>query len=68
MDTNNLSGKIITRNIQARFGWSSNFPYFRDTAPIAVPKRLEDFIRDASASQKNAWRQSIPRLQDEDNR
>ena len=48
---------------QARFGWSSNFPYFRDTAPIAVQKRLEDFIRDASASQKNAWKQSIPRLQ-----
>ncbi len=24
-----------------------------------------DFIRDASASQKNAWQQSIPRLQNE---
>lgn len=54
-------------NIQARFGWSSNFPYFRDAAPIAVQIRLEDFIRDASTSQKNAWRQSIPRLQREVN-
>ena len=54
-------------NNQARFGWSSSFPYFRDTAPIAVQKRLEDFIRDASSSQKNAWRQSIPRLQNEVN-
>ncbi len=52
---------------QARFGWSSNFPYFSDTAPIAVPKWLEDFIRDASFSQKNAWRQLIPRLQNEVN-
>ena len=67
MDTNNLNGKELAFNNQARFGWSSNFPYFRDTAPIAVQKRLEHFIRDASTSQKNAWRQSIPRLQNEVN-
>lgn len=52
---------------QARFGWSSNSPYFRDTAPIGVQKRLEDFIRDASSSQKYAWSQSIPQLQNEVN-
>ncbi len=52
---------------KARFGWSSTFPHFSETAPNVVQKRLEDFIRDASSSQKTAWKQSIPKLQDEVN-
>ncbi len=67
MDNDFFNSRENINDKQARFGWSSNFPYFRDTAPIAVQKKLEDFIRDASTSQKNAWKQSIPKLQDEVN-
>ena len=63
----NSIGNDSYSNMQARFGWSSTFPHFSETAPTVVQKRLEDFIRDASNSQKNAWKQSIPKLQDEVN-
>ncbi|MBU1671275.1 MAG: DUF2075 domain-containing protein [Actinobacteria bacterium] len=49
----------------ARRGWDSGFPEFRDTPPRLVRVRLQDFVKDASGSQVRAWDESIPELQDE---
>jgi hypothetical protein len=50
---------------RARYGWTSDFPTFRDTAPRVVRGRLQDFIRDASPEQVRAWDDAIPKLQTE---
>ena len=40
---------------QARYGWESPFPEFRDAAPRAIRAALQKFIADAS-------REQVPRL------
>lgn len=49
----------------ARRGWSSSFPEFRQASVVSILGSLEDFVRDVSRSQEEAWRDSIPRLQHE---
>ena len=49
--------------IQARHGWGSVFPLFRDTAPRVIVGKLRDFVTDVSPEQIRAWDDSIPRLQ-----
>lgn len=50
---------------QARYGWNSDFPAFRDAAPRVIRGELHRFIADASKEQIRAWDDSIPLLQDE---
>ena len=50
---------------QARRGWDSNFPRFRDAKPRVIKIELERFVRDASREQVRAWEESIPLLQSE---
>ncbi len=50
---------------RARYGWESDFPGFRETAPAIIRERLETFVRDASPEQVRAWADSIPPLQRE---
>jgi hypothetical protein len=50
---------------EARHGWSSNFPIFRETEPRVVRGRLQAFLPDVDASQLRAWDDSIPKLQRE---
>jgi len=50
---------------EARYGWGSDFPRFRDTPTRIIRGSLESFIRDAGQSQIRAWDDSIPALQRE---
>lgn len=50
---------------RARFGWTSDFPTFRDTSARVVRGKLRDFIGDASPQQISAWDDAIPKLQTE---
>lgn len=50
---------------EARYGWGTDFPKFRDTPSRAIRVRLQDFIHDASPEQVRAWDASIPQLQRE---
>ena len=50
---------------EARRGWDSTLPVFRDTPARDVRDRLEAFVKDASVQQIRAWDQSIPPLQAE---
>lgn len=50
---------------QARHGWGSEFPVFRETPPSVVREALKRFIGDASEEQVRAWTDSIPPLQKE---
>ena len=43
-------------------GWHGTLPEFIDEEAIAIRTALEEFIEDASESQKRAWRDSIPQL------
>ena len=49
----------------ARYGWSSNFPVFRSTAPPTIYASLQKLVQDASDEQIRAWRDSVPPLQRE---
>ncbi len=51
--------------VEARYGWESDFPRFRRTEARVIRGRLEEFIRDASVEQVRAWQASIPQLQHE---
>ncbi|MFP6616509.1 MAG: DNA/RNA helicase domain-containing protein [Candidatus Hydrogenedentota bacterium] len=46
-------------------GWQSNLPTFRETKAGIIQQSLENFVRDFSPQQANAWRESIPMLQKE---
>ncbi len=48
---------------QARFGWGSGFPEFREASPRKIRETLRAFVRDASDEQLRAWDESIPPLQ-----
>lgn len=50
---------------QARYGWGSDFPTFRDTSPSQIRQRLQGLVHDASPEQIRAWDQAIPQLQQE---
>lgn len=50
---------------EARYGWGSDFPRFRNTEARLIRGSLESFIRDAGPGQIRAWRESIPELQRE---
>ena len=50
---------------EARYGWGTGFPEFRDTPSRAIRRRLQDFLHDASPEQVRAWDASIPQLQRE---
>lgn len=50
---------------EARYGWGSTFPHFRETPAKVIRGKLEDFVRDAGLSQIRAWDDSIPVLQRE---
>lgn len=50
---------------EARYGWGSGFPQFRETSARVIRGRLHDFVRDASNEQIAAWDSSIPTLQKE---
>jgi hypothetical protein len=50
---------------QARYGWESAFPEFRDAAPRVIRDALKSFIADASKEQVRAWDDSIPLIQTE---
>ena len=45
-------------------GWKGSIPDFVGDDKMAIRRALEDFIEDAGESQKRAWRDSIPQLQD----
>ena len=49
----------------ARHGWHSDFPTFRDTAVQIIRGQLQSFIQDASREQIRAWDDSVPALQRE---
>src|SRR5687767_13302969 len=49
----------------ARYGWESDFPTFRASAPQAIRERLARFVADASPEQIRAWSDAIPPLQRE---
>jgi len=48
---------------QARYGWESPFPVFRDAAPKSIRAALQAFVTDASKEQVRAWDDSIPLIQ-----
>lgn len=50
---------------QARYGWGSDFPRFRDTPKREIRSALEGLVHDASPEQIRAWDASIPQLQRE---
>lgn len=50
---------------RASYGWESDFPSFRSTAPSVIRERLAEFVSDASEEQRRAWQDSIPPLQHE---
>lgn len=54
-----------TNDEQARVGWESDFPTFRNAHPREVRERLSGFVRDASQEQERAWSECIPPLQRE---
>jgi hypothetical protein len=49
----------------ARYGWGSDFPTFRDTSPRVIRGSIQELVRDASFEQIRAWDASIPDLQRE---
>lgn len=55
----------ITDLEQARHGWGSTFPVFRDTPARVIRGSLESIFTDAGISQVRAWSASIPPLQRE---
>jgi hypothetical protein len=50
---------------EARFGWGSTFPVFRDTPPKVIRGTIESIFADAGLRQVRAWDDSIPPLQRE---
>jgi hypothetical protein len=50
---------------EARYGWGSYFPAFRDASRREIRESLEQLVHDASPEQVRAWDASIPQLQRE---
>ncbi len=50
---------------ETTYGWSSSFPVFVSTPSGAIRKRLEGQYPYADQSQRDAWRATIPPLQNE---
>lgn len=50
---------------EARYGWGSHFPAFRDASRQEIRESLQQLVHDASPEQVRAWDTSIPQLQRE---
>lgn len=50
---------------EARFGWGSDFPEFKDTAATVIVSHLGRFLQNVSESQTLAWEDYVPKLQHE---